>query len=67
MSTAYILWNIFLGALGFAYLIYGKKQRKAIPLFGGVGLMVLPYFTSEWYFYVLGVFVVIVSSYIIKI
>jgi len=67
VSTTYILWSIFLGALGFAYFIYGKKQRKAIPLFGGVGLIVLPYFTSEWYFYVFGVFVVTLSAYFVKL
>ena len=67
MSTAYILWNIFLGALGFAYIIYGKKQRKVIPLFGGIVLIVLPYLTSEWYFYLLGLAVVVLSAYFINV
>ena len=63
MSTAYILWNIFLGALGFAYIIYGKKQRKAIPLLGGIVLIVLPYFTSLTYIYMMVLFLVALGSY----
>jgi len=66
MTTTYILWNIFLGALGIAYITYGKVQRKAIPLLGGILLLVLPYLTSNIYIIIGGVLSVILLSYIIK-
>ncbi len=36
-----------LGAIGLAYIVYGKKQRKAIALLCGVGLCGIPYFISN--------------------
>ncbi|MCE9618476.1 MAG: hypothetical protein K8R92_01025 [Planctomycetes bacterium] len=35
--------NIFAGIVGLAYIIYGKKEQKLIPLVSGFGLIVLPY------------------------
>jgi hypothetical protein len=39
----WLLINIFTGAIGFGYFIYGKKQSKAVPLICGIGLMVYGY------------------------
>ena len=66
MSTSYILWSIFLGALGIAYVVYGKKQRKAVPLLGGIVLLVLPYFSSNNLVFVGVLITIIVVSYHLK-
>jgi len=43
-TTSHILTYIFLGAAAFAYMIYGKQQKKAVAMLSGVGLATLPYF-----------------------
>jgi len=47
MTTSVIVWSVFLGALGMAYMSYGKRQGKIIASLGGLVLLVLPYFTTE--------------------
>ena len=42
-----LAWSVFLGAFGFSYFIYGKKQGRMVPLICGVGLMVVPYFLTS--------------------
>jgi len=43
------LWLGFLfGSIGFGFFLYGKKQRKMVPLFVGIGLCIFPYFITNW-------------------
>jgi dephospho-CoA kinase len=63
MTTSYILWNIFLGALGVSYLMYAKAQKKIVPMIGGILLLVVPYLTQNSYYYILTLVVVVISSY----
>jgi len=63
VTTSFILWNIFLGALGIAYLSYAKTQKKVVPMVGGLALLVVPYLTSESYYYLLTLAIVLVGSY----
>jgi len=63
MTTSYILWNIFLGALGMAYIVYAKTQRKIVPFLGGVILLVIPYVSSVLWLYLLVILIVIIVSY----
>jgi len=44
MTTTSILIYIFLGSASLSYFMYGKSQRKAVALFCGIGLGVVPYF-----------------------
>jgi hypothetical protein len=67
MSTSFILWSIFLGAIGIAYITYGKQQRKAIPILGGIILLILPYFTVNSYLLSAGLITVIGLSYFINV
>ena len=41
--------GVIAGAFGMAYFVYGKRQRKPIPLVCGVLLCVYPYFTENPY------------------
>jgi hypothetical protein len=66
MTSSYILWNIFLSLVGAGYIIYGKKVQKAVPIIGGILLLVLPYFTSNSMVYMLVVLVVIGFSYFLS-
>jgi hypothetical protein len=48
MSTeTTLLFSVLFGAIGFAYFVYGKKQRELIPALAGIGLCVFPYFISN--------------------
>jgi len=48
-----IFIDLFIGSLGFAYFIYGKKQRVILPTLCGVGLMAYPYFVKNMFLYLL--------------
>ena len=45
-GTGTLFWGIVFGAFGVGYFIYGRKQKRFVPLFCGIGLMVFPYFVS---------------------
>ena len=47
MNPSSILWGVIFGSIGFGFFIYGKKQGVFIPLFCGIGLMVIPYLISN--------------------
>jgi len=67
MTTSYILWNIFLGALGVSYLMYAKTQKKVVPLIGGLVLLIVPYLTENSYLFMVTLMGVILSSYFITL
>ena len=41
--VASFLWS----TVGMGFAIYGKKQQAALPLCGGIALMLIPYFCSD--------------------
>ncbi len=49
MNTASLLVSMLFGALGSAYLFYGKKQQELTPALAGIGLCAFPWFvTNLW-------------------
>ena len=55
-DTVTFMVYVLFGAIGFGYFIYGKRQRKVVPLICGVGLIVYPYFvTNTVLLFVIGV------------
>jgi hypothetical protein len=66
-STATILWAVLFGAIGLGFFTYGKKQRKVVPLFCGVGLFVFPYFISSAYILVLIGICLVILPYFVRI
>jgi hypothetical protein len=42
------VFGIFSGAVGMAYIVYGKKQTKLAPVIAGVLLCIYPYFVESW-------------------
>lgn len=47
-STSLFLSIVF-GSFGLAYFVYGKKQRKFLPMLAGIALCAYPYFVSSAY------------------
>ncbi len=44
---ATLMWGIVFGSFGMGYFVYGKKQKKIVPLISGILLCVFPYFISN--------------------
>jgi hypothetical protein len=45
METTLFL-SILFGSVGVGYFIYGRKQKRVVPLLAGMGLCGFPYFVS---------------------
>ena len=43
-----LIVGIFTGALGMAYIVYGRRQARFAPLVAGVALCAYPYFVDGW-------------------
>ena len=40
--------SIITGALGIAYIVYGRRQTKFVPVVAGVALCAYSYFIDSW-------------------
>jgi hypothetical protein len=47
MDTSSLLWGLLFGSIGLGFLVYGRKQKKVVPLVCGIALMIFPYFVSN--------------------
>ena len=47
MNATSLLFGVIYGAIGFGYLIYGRRQQKGIALLSGLVLCAFPYFISN--------------------
>jgi len=47
-TLAQIVLGIFTGALGVAYIVYGRRQTKLVPVVSGLVLCVYSYFIDSW-------------------
>lgn len=47
VNGATLLLSLLTGSVGTGYFIYGKKQRKFLPMLSGAGLCVVLYFVSN--------------------
>jgi hypothetical protein len=66
-TTSTLIWGVIFGSIGLGFFVYGKKQKAIIPLFSGIGLMVVPYFISNMYILILSGIVLVALPYAIKI
>jgi len=41
-SPSLLLWGMLYGSIGLGFFMYGKKQRRPVPLLAGILLSVLP-------------------------
>jgi hypothetical protein len=66
-NTSTLIWGVIFGSIGLGFFVYGKKQKAIIPLFSGIGLIVVPYFISNMYILILSGIVLVALPYLIKI
>jgi hypothetical protein len=38
---------LLFGSIGLAFFVYGRRQKRVVPLITGVALMIFPYFVSN--------------------
>jgi hypothetical protein len=61
------MWSLFFSSIGIGYFIYGKKQKRSVPLISGAVLCAYPYFvTNPFLFFGIGI-VLAVAPYFIRI
>ncbi|NOQ88755.1 MAG: hypothetical protein GQ550_07510 [Gammaproteobacteria bacterium] len=46
-SESILIWGMVFGSIGLGFFIYGKKQKKIVPLVIGLALFVFPYFIAD--------------------
>lgn len=44
-----LMVSVLFSSIGAGYFVYGKKQRRVVPLLTGIALCVYPYFMSNGY------------------
>ncbi len=66
-SSALLMWGMLFGAIGFGFILYGRKQKAVVPLITGVVLCVFPYFIANVYVLVLVGLVLVAIPYFLRI
>lgn len=46
-SEAVLLWGLLFSSFGLGFFVYGRKQRKIVPLLCGIALMLYPWFVTS--------------------
>jgi hypothetical protein len=46
--VAKLFFGIVAGALGVAYIVYGRRTTKFVPLVAGIALCAYSYFVDSW-------------------
>lgn len=62
-----LMWGILFGSFGMGYFVYGKKQKKMVPLASGIILCVFPYFIQNTGLVIIIGAIFIALPFIIKI
>jgi predicted membrane protein len=47
MDSTWLLWSSLFSLIGLAIFVYGRRQRRGVPLVVGIVLMVYSYFISN--------------------
>jgi len=47
MDSTSLMFSLLFGAIGMGFFMFGKREGRMVPLFVGVGLMVVPYFIAN--------------------
>jgi len=47
LDASSLLWGLLFGSIGLGFFVYGRRQKRVVPLACGVALMIFPYFVSN--------------------
>jgi hypothetical protein len=63
LDTSYLFVSMIWSAIGGGYWLYGKKQRSAPPLWGGVALIAISWLITSWIWMSLAAIAIMVGVY----
>lgn len=66
ISTGLISWGIFIGIIGMAFFIYGKKRADGLFLISGLALMIYPYFVGSLTWSIIIGIIICIVTFILK-
>jgi len=52
-TSTVLMFGMLFGAIGFGYIVYGRKQQRGIALLSGVLLCAFPYFVPNIFLIIL--------------
>lgn len=61
------MWGILFGSIGAGFIMYGRKQRAAMPLISGVALCIVPYLIPNVYLMVIASIFLVALPYFVRI
>lgn len=67
MDQALLLWGLVFSSVGMGFFIYGRKQKRAVPLVCGIVLVVYPYFVPSTIWLVLIGVVLCAVPYFVRV
>ena len=67
MTESWLLWGVLFGSIGLGFFVYGRKQRRVVPLVCGLALMFFPYFVSNIVLLVIIGIVLMAVPYFVRI
>lgn len=65
-DMAQLLWGVLFSGIGIGYFIYGKKQRRIVPLCVGIALSLFPYFVTNIFMLVLVGIILVALPYFVR-
>jgi predicted membrane protein len=66
-SESMLIWGMVFASIGLGFFIYGKKQKKIVPLIAGLALFVFPYFIADISMLMIVGAILIVLPYFVRI
>ena len=66
-TASSLFLGVLFGSIGLGFFIYGRKQRKVVPLLCGLVLMIVPYFIPDNLLLFLAGAVLVAIPYFIRI
>lgn len=63
LDANYLFVSMIWSTVGMGYWIYGKKQRTAPPLFGGIALIAISWLINSWVWMSLAAIAIMVGVY----
>jgi hypothetical protein len=47
VNEAALFWGLLFGSIGLGMFVYGRRQKRVVPLLCGFALIVFPYFVTS--------------------
>jgi len=66
-NASFLFASLIWGSIGFGYALYGWKQKRIVPLIGGIVLMAASYFVdSAFLMSLLGIAIMVAVYWLVK-